>query len=245
MYPIIFDPAATYTVAQFEPLITTAVQTLVAQGNVRIDDRLHNSLLVEEPGPEYKAPLLRVDYNQAHDITLIVQRDSETGNTIEVRFDRNGILQRRQENLQQERQFHIKEWINKKTVRHLVHDCYQPFRNPLGDVYIGRRRINYPSGKPHFEMNYNVRGKLDGPYKKWNGKILSEELMFFNGKRYGTCWFHYTDTAEPQVFMETRYEAGKKHGLEIVYNRDGTIREVNHYMNGRLSAPAAPIAPSD
>lgn len=234
MYPIIFDPATTATATQFVPLIEAAVQTLTNQGNVRVDDRLHNSLLVKEPGPEYKAPLLRVDYNQTHDITLIVQRNNETGNTIEVRFDRNGILQRWQEILQQERIFHIKEWNNKKTVRHLVNDCYQPFMNPLGDIYVGRRIINYPSGAPHFEMNYDRRGKLLGPYREWDGKYLAKQLEFIDGRRHGRCLTYHHKSS--QVNTDTQYNNGKKDGTEYIYNTDGTLISARTYINGKVCA---------
>jgi len=234
MYPIIFDPTTTATAMQFVPLIDAAVLTLTNQGNVRIDDRLHNSLLVEEPGPEYRAPLLRIDYNQAHDITLIVQRNNESGNTIEIRFDRNGVLQRWQELQQHERLFHIKEWNNKKTVRHLVSDCYQPFMNPLGDIYVGRRIINYPSGAPHFEMNYDRRGKLSGSYREWVGRCLAKELEFLDGRRNGRCLTYHLRSN--RVHTDTQYTNGKKDGTEYVYDINSVIIAVRTYINGVLLA---------
>jgi hypothetical protein len=235
MCPLIFGPE-TITATQFEALIDAAVLTLIQQGNVRVDDRLNNSLLVEEPGPENKAPLLRVDYDYRHNITLIVQRDLETGNTNQIRFDRNFIVNRWQEFQQQERIFHIKEWINRPgpNGHRLLHDYCQPFRNPLGDRYVGRRIVNYPSGAKHFIMNYDDHGRLDGPYEEWAaGGYRKQYLQFAEGRRHGRCVKYHPHIE--RIHIETYYNQGKKEGVEMEVDVDGNIVRMTQYVNGRTA----------
>ena len=84
-------------------------------------------------------------------------------------------------------------------------------------------KITYRFGKKTgFHYNYDYK---EGKNKDGFGYLSSKEL-YLNNKKEGTSYYYYPNGA---IHFITRYESGKKEGLEKEFNRDSVIITLTEY----------------
>ena len=71
-------------------------------------------------------------------------------------------------------------------------------------------------------------GKATWWYKNGN---IQHDFYYVHGKREGT-WV--SNDLDGMKVSETQYSEGEKHGQEIEYNPDGSIRKSNNYYMGEI-----------
>jgi antitoxin component YwqK of YwqJK toxin-antitoxin module len=196
------------------------------QGYWKKNDAVTNKLIYEGEFKDDK-PVGKFKYYYPHDTIRAILNFRKDGQTASAQlFHLNG------------KRMAVGKYINKE-IKDSVWDYYdeealliskESYKNGKKD---GLCIVYLPDGKLAEEINYK-NGLPEGPYKKYfDGVILREKGQNVKGYLDGKITHYFPNGIEVATGY---YLNGKKNGVWVYKNQDGTLKERELHINGRLAS---------